>query len=264
MRALEKTDRTDLPTKVEPLRALRPFVKYVRTMHVVRDAAPYVRLPDGELELTIQLSSADELFRVVGTRSKALRKHVASAERVFSVRFRSGGAYPFFGVPLDELTNEIVPLDALWGTQVESLRAALDRATSVQAQELAVQTALVARLQAKTSFEPSGAPVVRRAIRTMQASASPLRIEQLARALDVSSRHLRRSFAEVVGVCPKTYARVLRFQRALRAAQHGPPPAWSAIAEATGYFDQAHMIAEFRALADASPSELVRARRVQP
>jgi transcriptional regulator GlxA family with amidase domain len=76
--------------------------------------------------------------------------------------------------------------------------------------------------------------------------------------MGVSERHLRRLFRETVGVSPKTFARMSRFQRALQAARSDGRAGWASIAAAAGYYDQAHLIADFRVLAGVTPQALLR------
>lgn len=74
--------------------------------------------------------------------------------------------------------------------------------------------------------------------------------------LGVSERHLRRVFRESVGVSPKTFAKLARFHRALRAACNDVHASWASIAAAAGYYDQAHLNAEFRTIAGVTPQAL--------
>ena len=120
----------------------------------------------------------------------------------------------------------------------------------------AIEHALCARLVRSELFEPASAAVVRRGLRMLHDLPELPAVEALAHALGTSARQLRRTFSEVVGLSPKTYTRIVRFQRALRLARRPDAPSWSSIAAATGYFDQAHMSAEFRALAGTTPSAL--------
>jgi AraC-like DNA-binding protein len=80
----------------------------------------------------------------------------------------------------------------------------------------------------------------------------------VANDLGVSERHLRRVFRETVGVSPKAFAKITRFRRAVCAARDDAYPRWASIAVATGYYDQAHLIAEFRAIAGVTPRTLLR------
>ncbi len=80
-----------------------------------------------------------------------------------------------------------------------------------------------------------------------------------ARKLGWSARHLQRRFLDQVGVTPKQYQRISRFQRAL--ASHRANPSWSAAAAACGFSDQAHLIREARALSGRTPREIGRTCR---
>jgi AraC-like DNA-binding protein len=78
-------------------------------------------------------------------------------------------------------------------------------------------------------------------------------VNAVAADLGVSERHLRRVFREAVGVSPKAFTKLTRFHRALRAAREDGGANWASIAADAGYYDQAHLIAEFRAIAGAPP-----------
>jgi transcriptional regulator GlxA family with amidase domain len=87
-------------------------------------------------------------------------------------------------------------------------------------------------------------------------------VGDLARALGLSHRRFIEIFVEDVGMSPKRYAMVRRFQRALAAALLGPSPAWARIALAHGYYDQAHLCRDWVELAGISPADLVGLRAV--
>jgi AraC-like DNA-binding protein len=89
-------------------------------------------------------------------------------------------------------------------------------------------------------------------------------VRAVAVDLGVSERHLRRVFRETVGMSPKAFTRLARFQRALGAARKDARLSWASIAAAAGYYDQAHLIAEFRAIAGVTPRELLRELRAAP
>jgi AraC-like DNA-binding protein len=89
-------------------------------------------------------------------------------------------------------------------------------------------------------------------------------VTTVAADLGVSERHLRRVFRETVGVSPKTFARLARFHHALRAARDDGHAGWARIAADAGYYDQAHLIAEFRAIAGVTPQALLGELRAAP
>lgn len=235
---------------------LMPFVSYVRATEApARGVAhvPYTRLPDGQLELLLYVAPDDETLRVVGTRMHALHKPSTIGHAFLSVRFKPGGAYPFFGVPLSTLTDQLIDLVDLWGDAAHALRDALVAGQHREARVAAVARALTHRL-ATAAYEPASVPSVRRALRLVEAASVLPTVDALARELGTSSRTLRRSFLEVVGIGPKQYLRVVRFQRARRAVRGAPLVPLGTIAERAGYYDQSHFSADFQALSGMSPS----------
>jgi AraC-like DNA-binding protein len=89
-------------------------------------------------------------------------------------------------------------------------------------------------------------------------------VSEVADHLGVSERHRRRVFREAVGVSPKAFARLRRFQRAVRAAREDGAASWASIAAGAGYYDQAHLITEFRAIAGVTPRVLLGELRAAP
>jgi AraC-like DNA-binding protein len=251
--------RSGAYAKVAPSAALSPFVKHIRLVPPTQHEGSYVRLPDGQMELVLQSSSESDWLNVVGTRSRVLRKSSGPSDAFcVVVRFKAGGGYPFFGMPVSELTDQMVDLEQLWGAQCAELQDALGDASEPLGCLAATERALYERLHGPKLYEPSSAAGVRKAVRLIEHSMIVPEVDALARELGVSARQLRRAFAEVVGLSPKQYLRVVRFQRARRLSLREESLSWSQIASAVGYFDQAHMINEFRVLCGQTPAELSR------
>jgi len=80
-------------------------------------------------------------------------------------------------------------------------------------------------------------------------------VRTLAARLGRSVRSVQRSFAQDVGLGPKSIVRIVRVQRALRLARARPTLSWTSIAAAAGYYDQPHFVREFRELVGMLPSE---------
>jgi AraC-like DNA-binding protein len=176
------------------------------------------------------------------------------------------GAHLLLGLPMHELTNRVVDLGELLGAEGELLVEQLYEAPDWQARFELLDGVLVRRLEAARPASPDIAWAWRRLIR----SGGRLPVGELCEELGCSRRHMVRRFNEQIGVAPKTYARVLRFQRAVNMLGHrdgaswtcerergaGRTMSWGEIALECGYFDQAHMNRDFRQFAGASPSEL--------
>ena len=98
-------------------------------------------------------------------------------------------------------------------------------------------------------------------IRNVQ--ATNLRLGPVAREVGVSERHLRRVIGETTGSGPKYHHRVARLNRAVLAADHDSDPSWSRLAVGHGFYDQSHLIREFRSLTGVPPVELHFTRRLE-
>jgi AraC-like DNA-binding protein len=213
----------------------------------------YDFLPDGCASLVVRIfedGTCDTGVR--GPRTQAHYKVAAALPLVARVLFKPGGAYPFFGVPMDALTDDMARLERLWGDGERSLRDDLLAAHRAGRDVTAVLSRhLVTRMRSRP-FDPPGAVAARAALGPLSRGDS---IEDVARIVGLSERHLRRAFRSTVGLGPKTYARIARFQRALALGRRHPGR-WADVAHATGYFDQSHLTADFRELALVAPASL--------
>ncbi|PQA88640.1 helix-turn-helix domain-containing protein [Hyphococcus luteus] len=100
-----------------------------------------------------------------------------------------------------------------------------------------------------------------RAAETMRKTEGRIRLREIAGALGVSERHLRRRFADHVGCAPKAYARYLQITAAALAAERHAAPDWANIAAGAGFHDQAHMINAFKAETGLTPTAFHAERR---
>jgi AraC-like DNA-binding protein len=119
----------------------------------------------------------------------------------------------------------------------------------------ALQRSLLARLPAAALPDRRVAAAVRELF-----GAGPPPVERLARDLGFSRQHLARVFRDQVGVGPKVLARIARVQRALRTLQAGPDTSLAQAAAEVGFFDEAHMDRDFRALVGVTPGQAQAAR----
>src|SRR4051812_18032493 len=153
------------------------------------------------------------------------------------------------GVPMRELANQVVDLDALLGRAAGELAERLAEAPDWPARFALLDAALAARL-VQAPPAPAG---VAHAWRRLTASAGAVPIAALAAQLGYSRRHLAARFHEHVGLPPKRLARVLRFERVAAGLRAGSDLA--DLAYACGYADQPHLNRDFRAFAGVTPTE---------
>lgn len=172
------------------------------------------------------------------------------------VAFRPGGTWPFFDPAGDELQNEHVSLRDLWGSAGETLRERIVAAPTPRDKLLLLEAELLAR---------AIRPLQRRAEVDFALSrlADPppdYSIAMLSEHVGLSARRFTRLFTLEVGLTPKLYSRVRRFQRVMQAMD-GQANDWTEVAQRCGYFDQSHLIRECRAMSGFTPTELA-ARRI--
>ena len=189
----------------------------------------------------------------LGLRERVSRKLVRGRQRIVTARLPLGAQEAVLGVSAAALAGRAVPLEELWGDaasrrlfeRLGDARTSLDTAAILD-------RAIDERLTLARGPRAHAELAVRAASRLAIASVS-----EVATALRVSERNLRRVFRDTVGVGPKTFARLERFRRALDAARAQEAPRWAVIALDAGYYDQAHLIAEFRAIAGVTPQALL-------
>jgi AraC-like DNA-binding protein len=221
----------------------------------VQDAS-LVSLPRPEIQLVVRFgpsASGGLDAYVFGARTSVRRKLIRAGQRTIAARLHLCASEAVFGVPAQVLAGRHVPLDQVWGDaaakrlldQLAVMRAPADAAAIVErAIEARVAAAGEHRAGSWLAFEAA----------ERLASAS---VNAVADDLGVSERHLRRVFRDAVGLSPKAFAKLARFHRALDAARSNRRASWASIAAATGYYDQAHLIDEFRAIAGVTPRALL-------
>lgn len=197
--------------------------------------------PDGCVDIVY---SREEGARVVGTMTAEQRFDYSNGMTIVGIRFHPAMAGLFLRVPPAELTDRIAPLEGIWGSAGKRLTSRLDSAASA---------AECIELIAAALPVPSRSPdPVRLAIEAITAAHGSVDLDFMARQANLSPRQFRRRCFEATGLPAKQLCRVLRFRRASALAARGEPH-WSAIAAETGYFDQAHLIRDFREFTGQTP-----------
>jgi AraC-like DNA-binding protein len=176
-------------------------------------------------------------FAVIDTRYMA---------EILGVQFRAGGAFPFFNMPADELNNALLPLETLWGACADDVRSRLLEARSVQDKFRVMEQFLLAQ-----TFEPlTKHPAVTFALRKFRSTYS---VASVMEEIGLSATRFIKLFREEVGMTPKLFCRVQRFQQVLRMIDCEQDIDWVNVALTCGYFDQAHFIHDFQAFSGFNP-----------
>jgi AraC-like DNA-binding protein len=171
-------------------------------------------------------------------------------ECVAGVCFRPGGTGPFFSIPADLICDSGMPLEFAW----DRGRAARLREQLLAAATPAVKLDTLERAMLDAWKDSAVDAAIAFALRTFAERPHIAKIEAVANEIGLSSKRLVERFRTTVGMPPKRYCRLLRFQRALASAERGREVDWTHIAVDCGYFDQAHFIHDFRSFAGITPT----------
>jgi AraC-like DNA-binding protein len=166
-------------------------------------------------------------------------------------------AFALSGTDQSELAAESVDPLSLPGSWIRALTDEMAGTPGWERRFALLDAALAARAAAG----PQPAPQVVRAWELLSRSGGRIPIRRLAEEVGWSARQLERRFGQQIGQTPKAAARVLRLQRARRQLAAGRPP--GAVAADCGFFDQAHLCREFKAMTDLTPTEFVEHRELE-
>ncbi len=261
--------RQDLDRTAVTSRAARPSLRpFIRTLWASRPDSSRRRerllervLPTGRTHLVFRMS--DEPLRlsaeldgpelstlrhamVGGPRSAFHLRDITTPAPAFGADFHPGAAELFLGIPADELAGRHTSLEALWGREAHRIRERLAGARTPEDGLGLLEELLEARL-AKSRGQN---PVVVHALRRFEEGAG---IAEVVEQTGYSHRRFIELFRRSVGLSPKLYSRMLRFQRALAELDPARFAGLGEAALAAGYSDQAHFNREFREFSGLSP-----------
>jgi len=221
-------------------------------------------LPTGTLELVINLRRNELRFYDAERRENCSRFSGAIVSGAFGrgltpaaepliigVHFKPGGAFPFLGVPAADLADTHVDLETLWGSSAVRLRERLCEAETSAERFQLLQQALLSRLRHGVENHYA----VSAALEVFGNNRPGPTVREAAKYLGLSQRRFIEVFKTEVGMTPKLFSRIQRFQQTRSFVQQNPWPNWAALALDFGYFDQSHLIREFLEFSGVSPTD---------
>jgi AraC-like DNA-binding protein len=227
-------------------------------------------MPTGEMHLVLRLAGppitvvegldnpAPTRFGhavVNGARAGAYAKPVAAGSSSIGLQLRPGASLALLGLPADELAGRHVRLEDLWGSGAGLLQEQLLAAPSAADKLRCLEAVLMGRLQ--RSPAPGAHPAVLAGLQPLRGGAS---VGDAARHSGYSQRQFVRLFSQAVGLTPRLYLRVQRFQQALRQLQGPRPISLADVACEAGYSDQPHFNRDFREFSGLTPEQYRAAR----
>lgn len=250
--------------QVDPL--LAPYIYSIRTFHTeVGLSANDIRtvVPQGRLKLITPFKGSmishvnhqsvehpEACIMVIGAMEGPV---VISSGPItsLSVEFRPGMAYRFLGVSMKELLNAMHPLSAVLGCIGEELQRQIEETPLIEDNIRLIQRFLAQRLHTLVNVDP----LIDAAVRLIQSARGSLPVKTVCQELGYSKQYLERRFRDRVGLSPKMFSRILRFQSVYDHWMMQPASKISWQEHAELYYDQAHFVREFKQFTGFAPLE---------
>lgn len=252
--------------EIKPRPSLRSFIECYWILEsdgkAVSDT-PEPILPDGCVELILNCDEPffeikdngervkQSMHFVVGQMTRPMTITPSGKVQLIGIRFHPAGTAPFLKQPLHEMTNQTVEMSDADCSLARELTAAISSSASWAKRIHAIELCLRQRIQTFAGDQ-----------RLLKLTANAVRLEgrvkidALADAAGVSGRQLERRFLQEVGIGPKLFCRILRFQKVFCAVAEDST-SWADIAVTCGYYDQAHLIRDFQEFAHQTPAVLL-------
>lgn len=170
---------------------------------------------------------------------------------MFIIAFKKGMAYPFFPVPMNEMSDRVVDADLLWGRSFGHLREHLHEISNVDQKFAAAERFLLKHYQRQFNLNPA----VEYALAEIIRSPDQLNLRRVSDKIGYSQKHFIAMFKQQVGVTPKAYLKIMRFQKAINEVEQSPDIDWAAISLDCGFYDQAHFIHDFKFFSGFTPED---------
>lgn len=245
-----------------------PLSQFVESFWYGENAPDHVferLLPNGDTDIVINLR--DATLRIYdpsnlitprcfigpvlsGPHSRYYVIDTSQQSSLIGIQFRPGGAYPLIGDSPEQLHNRQVALEDLWGKSATELQTRLMDAPTHEMRFRILEDALLNRL--KRTLVPHPAVALGVSVFTNYHGASSIAI--VAERAGLSSRRFIELFRREVGLPPKIFCRILRFQHAIRSLSASAIPDFARVAYECGYYDQSHLIRDFKTFADLTPT----------
>ena len=252
---------------MQSYRPAAPLSEYVESFWAIANTAahlPRQRIyPSGAMELVIHLEDERLSFYegnvrhsirvplLAGPYSRAFSIDPSEYTAVVGVRFKPGAARVFFPLSAQEIQNADVPLELLYPQEARELREQLLSTSGFRNHTRVLERYLLAKLRKADPLHPA----VLHAVKEFTQSPGVHAVSKVQSETGFSHTHFIQVFREHVGLTPKLFCRLQRFRSVLERIEQGRSVNWAGVAADCGYFDQAHLIHDFRAFSGMTPLE---------
>lgn len=189
---------------------------------------------------------------VLGLQTKYIGNLIFNGKySIFTVQFKPNGFYKVFGLPMYSFTDQIHNSEDVFGKNIHLLHEQLHQSKNIQQMALCAENFLLSFLAKSKVADPFNR--INCSSCLILHHAGNINIEQLARHVNMSLRRFEINFNAQVGVSPKLFARMTRFNQATNLKLMRPKKNWTSIAYECNYYDQVHLIKDFKKFGGETP-----------
>lgn len=225
-------------------------------------------LPDGNINVVVDLTDYPKFIYdnhtlkeiqtcrniwFSGMRNRFITIPSGRDSEMFIINFHKGKAYPFVEMPMHELTDYVVDGELVMSGEILNMREALLGQPSIAEKFQFAEQYLFNTFKSKLNVNP----FIDYSVNLILQSPHQLSINHLAEKIGFSQKHLIQIFKAHVGVTPKSFLKIIRFQKAIQQIETQKPTNWSTVALESGYYDQAHFINDFKEFSGFTPTQFL-------
>jgi AraC-like DNA-binding protein len=186
---------------------------------------------------------------LIGPQCSRVNVKVHHQLRAIRADFLPGGMFRLLGIPMHELFDQGFNALDFFSAEMRDINHQLEETSDLEASKNIVEKFLLSRITGLKQMLPFDS-----AMRILLNSHGTMAIEKTASLSCLSLKQFERKCKERIGMNPKMYARILKFSKAYRLREAFPQLSWISIAHEAGYYDQMHMIRDFKVFAGVNPS----------
>ncbi len=186
-----------------------------------------------------------------GLRTEPITIPSGSGAAMMVLAFKKGMAASFFPFPMNEIADSVVDADLIWGEAFANIRELLLATPDIDERFRRVESFLMAAFGAKMNLNPC----VAFAVSEMSGHPDAVSIAKMNARIGYSQKHFIDMFRSHVGVTPKAYLKIMRFQKAIQTIDAADKIEWSRISQDCGFYDQSHFINDFKHFSGFTPEQ---------
>jgi len=238
----------------DPAPELAPWIMHYWMIHWdMRGCKPHLaeNLPHPNVHLIFENGKKAV---VSGVQTRRFSRVLNDKSWVFGVKFRAGGFRPFFGKPISELADKTIPARRVFGKEIREFEIVALSSCPDEEKITAANEFFLARTPKPDKTIALARKLVDLILREIEIKT----VDDLVERSGIGKRTLQRIFREYVGASPKWVVCRYRLHEVVEKLNSGHKLDWARLALDLGYFDQAHLINDFKALVGCTPRQFVK------